>query len=449
MNAKTKAGLAALLATACTVSPAIADDFFLASGRWDNTVIVIDLKKAIDPANDGTSKAVINRLRVTPDIDATGSGKADTVASGQPIIITISPELRRAFVVNHSGKSTPEQAGSFQHGWPGSVTVVDLDKALDTRNNGTLGAVEGYIDSEGFGATGFAVSPDLKFGVLAHAEDKGNEDGGRHINIVDLAQKKVVHKVEQAYGKPGFDCPPATIPHKAPDKAFGCFPDTNGVTISPLGGGTVFTANGGTNDVSVISLSKATAGEKGAEIGRIPTQSGGFGITTSPDGKYVLATAREDAATGVEGNTISIIDVEKAIKDPAKSEVARLLVGTANPEEATRPFVAAFTPDGKQILTTTFRSNNLTVHDAAKAIAGEKPEPKLVKLETPNGEPSRPRGIAFSSDGTYAAISGAPKSKPNSGVVWVIDTKTWEVKGRVTEIGNESYMIGAFTGTAK
>jgi DNA-binding beta-propeller fold protein YncE len=259
----------------------------------------------------------------------------------------------------------------------------------------------------------------------------------------------VIHKVEQAYGKSGFPCPPDPVPHSAPDPKFGCFPDTNGVTISPLGGGTVFTANGGTNDVSVISLAKATAGEKGAEIGRIPTQSGGFGITTSPDGKYVLATAREDAATGVEGNTISIIDVEKAIKDPAKSEVARLLVGTANPEEATRPFVAAFTPDGKQILTTTFRSNNLTVHDAAKAIAGEKPEPKLVKLETPNGEPSRPRGIAFSSDGTYAAISGAPKSKPNSGVVWIVDTNTWEVKGRVTEIGNESYMIGAFTGTAK
>ena len=50
-------------------------DFFLVSGRWDNTVIVIDLKKAIDPANDGTPNAVINRLRVTPDID-TGNGKS-------------------------------------------------------------------------------------------------------------------------------------------------------------------------------------------------------------------------------------------------------------------------------------------------------------------------------------------------------------------------------------
>ena len=34
----------------------------------------IDLDKAIDPANDGTSKAVVNRLRVTPDIQVIAKG---------------------------------------------------------------------------------------------------------------------------------------------------------------------------------------------------------------------------------------------------------------------------------------------------------------------------------------------------------------------------------------
>lgn len=444
---KTVLGTLALAALASTALPAWADDFFLATGRWDNTVIVIDLEKAIDKANDGTPNAVINRLRVTPDIDATGSGKADTVASGQPIVVTVDDEKRRAYVVNHSGKSTPEEAKSFQHGWPGTVTVVDLDKALDTKNNGTLGAVIKIMDSQGPGATGIAVSPDHKYAALAHAEGPKNEDGGRLVNIVDLEKLEVVQQIPQAYGR--ADCPPDPIPHKAPDPKFGCFPDSNGVTISPLGGGTIFTANGGTNDVSVISLEKAIAGDEKAEIARIPVQTGGFGISTSPDGKYVVVASREDARDGKEGNTISILDVEKSISDPKSAEVARVLVGTDDKNEATRPFAAAYTPDGKYIVASNFRSNNLSILDPQKALAGEPSEVKRVKLETPNGEPSRPRGIAFSSDGKYVAISGAPKSKPNSGVVWVLDTEKFEVAGRVTEIGNESYLIGGFTGTAK
>ncbi|GAB4066669.1 hypothetical protein KHC28_16575 [Ancylobacter sonchi] len=435
--------LAALAAGTTQVS---AKDYILATGRWDNTAIVIDVEKAIDPANDGTPNAVINRLRVTPNIDGKGTGTLDTIASGQPIIIAITPDQTRAYVVNHSGKSKPEDAAAFQHGHPGSVTVVDLVKALDPANNGTLGAVDAFIDSEGSGATGFAVSADQKYGILAHAEGPGNEDGGRHINIVDLATNKVIHKVEQAYGKPGHDCPPATIPHRAPDPAFGCFPDTNGVTISPIGGGTIFTANGGTDDVSVISLPKALKGDADAEVARIPVQAGGFGITTSPDGKLVAVASRESARDGKEANTISIIDVEQALREPGKGEAARILVGTSNPEVQTRPFVAAFTPDGKRIVVTNFRTNNLSILDVAKALSGQPAELARITLETPTGEPSRPRGVAFAGNGKYVAISGAPKGKPGSGVVWLVDLDSYKVAGRVTQIGNESYMLGGFSG---
>jgi DNA-binding beta-propeller fold protein YncE len=422
---------------------AMAKDYFLASGRWDNVVLVIDLEKAIDPVNDGTAKAVINRLRVTPDIEVDGKTVA---SSGQPIIVTIAPDYKHAYVVNHSGKSKPADAAAFQHGHPGSVTIVDLSKALDPKADGTLSAVAGYIDSEGFGATGFAISPDGKHAALAHAEQKGDEDGGRHINIVDLATGKVIHKVEQAYGKPGFPCPPDPVPHAAPDPKFGCFPDTNGVTISPLGGGTIFTANGGTDDISVIDLKKAVTGAPDAERARIPVQAGGFGISTSPDGKLVAHASRENARDGKEANTISIVDVEKALSDPAKAEVARVLVGTDDKGVATRPFVAAFLPDGKRILSTHFRSNNIDIVDVEKAIAGQPATIKRIELKTPGGEPSRPRGVAITPDGKYAAITGAPKGKSNSSVVWIVDLASYEVKGRVTEIGNESYMIGAFQG---
>ncbi|SEF94147.1 WD40-like Beta Propeller Repeat [Bosea lathyri] len=420
---------------------AMAKDYFLASGRWDNVVLVIDLEKAIDPANDGTAKAVVNRLRVTPDIEVDGK---TVISSGQPITIAIAPDYKRAYAINHSGRTRPEAAAAFQHGHAGTVTVIDLKKALDPASNNTLAAVEGYIETGGFGPTGFAITADGKHAALAHAEREGDEDGGRHISIVDLATNKVIQRIEQAYGKPGFPCPPDPVPHRAPDPKFGCFPDTNGVTISPLGGGTIFGANGGTDDISVISLQKAIAGAAGAEVARIPVQAGGFGISTSPDGKLVAHASRENAQTDTPGNTVSIIDVEKALSDPAKAEVARVLVGTDDKSVPTRPFVAAFLPDGKRILSTHFRSNNIDFIDVEKAIAGQPATIKRVELKTPGGEPSRPRGIAITPDGKYAAITGAPKGKPNSSVIWIVDLASYEVKGRVTEIGNESYMIGAF-----
>jgi len=421
-------------------------EYLMASGRWDNTVIVIDVAKAIEPANDGTPNAVINRLRVTPDIDANGTGKLDTVASGQPISVVISPDQRRAYVSNHSGKSTPAQAASFQHGWPGTYTVLDLSKATDPANNGTLNAVVGYIDGKNFGATGFAISPDQKTAAAAAAETPDSEDGGSVIGVIDLATNTVVRQVQQAYGNPGFPCPVSPIPRASPNPKIGCYAGTNGMTFSPLGGGTLFTANGGTNDVSVINWSKALAGDPSAELARIPTGMGGFGISTSPDGKWVAVAAREDLALDKPGNTISIIDVQKALSDPARAEVKRLMLGTDDPNVGSRPFVAAFTPDGTRIVVTHFRTNNISIVDVAKALAGQPAEIKRLPLATPDGRPSRPRGVAFTSDGKYAAITGAPKGAADSGVVWLVNMDTYTVAGRVTQVGNESYLIGAFRG---
>lgn len=443
-RSKALAFSAAALAAATVASvSAQAKDYFLASGRWDNIVSVIDLKKAIDPRNDATPNAIINKLRVTPDITVKGE---TVVSSGQPIIVTIAPDQKRAYISNHSGMTAPAKALEFQHGHPGLVVVLDLKKALDPALNGTLGAVEKFIDSEGFGATGFAVIPNSGYGALAHAEQKGNEDGGRHINFVDLKRGKVAFRLKQAYGDPGFECPTDPVPHKAPDPNFGCFPDTNGVTASPIGGGLIFTANGGTDDVSVISVERALRGLAKPEVGRVPMQAGGFGVSTSPDGTLVAHASRESAQTGVEGNTVSLIDVKKARKNPAKAEVARILVGTNDASVGTRPFVAAFTPDGKRLVTTQFRSNNVDIVDVSKALKGKKATLKRITLETPDGGPSVPRGVAITADGRYAAITGAVKTGPGSSVVWILDLETYEVKGRVTQVGNESYMIGAFQG---
>lgn len=418
-----------------------AGPYALVSGRWDNTVVVIDLAKALDPANDGTANAVINRVRVTPDVDAKGTGAADTPASGQPVNVVIPPTGRFAYVVNHSGRATAAAAAAFQHGHAGTVTVLDLEKALDPAHDGTTAAMVAVVPTGGAGPVGLAVTPDGAFALVSNSEGAADEDGGRTIAVIDLASRAVVRTVTQAYGQPGFACPPSPIPHAGPHAGFGCFPDANGVAISPRRGGYAFTANGGTDDVSVIDLRRAVAGDAGAEVARIPVAVGPWGLAVSPDGGLVAVANRENARTGAEGNTISLLDVERAIAGDPKAELARVLVGTNNPATATRTFSVAFTPDGRRILVTNFRSNNVSIVDVARALAGEPAELWRIPLATPSGGPSRPRGVAITPDGRHAVVTGAARGASGSGVVWLIDLTTAQVVSRVTGVGNETYLL--------
>ena len=425
-----------------TPSAFAAGPYLLVSGRWDNTVVVIDVQKAMDPANDGTANAIINRVRVTPDIDAKGAGVKDTPASGQPVNVVLSPDGRFAYIVNHSGVATPAAADKFQHGHAGTVTVLDVAKALDPANNMTLNAVDAIIATKNFGPVGLAATADGSHALVSGSEGDGDEDGGRVITVIDLAKRDVLRHLELAYGKPGFDCPPAPIPHAGPHMSFGCFTDTNAVAISPLHGGVAFTANGGTNDVSVVDVRRALAGDPASEIARIPVASGPWGLAVSPDGKLVASANREDARTGVEGNTVSFIDVDKALARAKDAEVARVLVGTNNPAVASRPFSVAFTPDGKTLLVSNFRANNVSFIDVAKAVAGEQgAEFARLALTTPSGAPSRPRGIVLTPDGKYAAITGAPRSAAGSGVLWIVDVAARKAVSRVTGVGNETYLL--------
>ncbi|HET7096153.1 MAG TPA: hypothetical protein VFJ68_02095 [Casimicrobiaceae bacterium] len=432
------------LVLACSGFPAAhaKGPYLLVSGRWDNTIVVIDVEKAMDPANDGTPNAIVNRVRVTPDIDAKGSGAKDTPASGQPVNVVLSPDNRYAYIVNHSGAATPAAADGFQHGHAGTVTVLNVAKALDPANSMTLNAVDAIIPTGNFGPVGLAVTPDGRHALVSGSEGDGDEDGGRVITVIDLPARKVLHHVELAYGKPGFPCPPQKIAHAGPHKDFGCFTDANAVVMSSRHGGVVFTANGGTDDVSVLDVKRAVAGAAGAETARIPVAVGPWGLAMSPDGGLVAVANREDARTGVEGNTVSLIDVDKAVSGAKGAEVARLLVGTNNPVVQSRPFGVAFSPDGKLLLASNFRANNVSFIDVAKALAGESgAEVARLALATPSGAPSRPRGIVFTPDGKHAAITGAPRGAPGSGVLWIVDVASRKAVGRVTGVGNETYLL--------
>jgi hypothetical protein len=229
----------------------------LVSGRWDNVVSVVDLRRALDPTSDGTPHAIINRIRVTPDVDADGDGIPDTVASGQPVNVVIPKAGRFAYVVNHSGRATPAAAAAFQHGHPGVVTVVDLAAALDPASNNTTKAIADLIATGLAGPVGAAMTPDEKYLLVSCAEAAECEDGGAEITVIDVATRKVVRQIPMAVKK-NNGAAPVPSRHPGPHPTYGNFPDPNGVAV---GGGYIFTANGGTDDVSVIDLGRALAGD--------------------------------------------------------------------------------------------------------------------------------------------------------------------------------------------
>lgn len=444
----------------------LADDtWILATGRRDPRIFAIDLHKALRPENNNTPNAIVSRSKTAPD-------RLDGRPLGDPANIVISEDRKTAYVVNHHGAT--DNAEFLQHGGRGSIALMNIRKMIDRRYDNTAAALQLQFDSGWFGAVGLVLLPDLF--VIGNAESHLTEDGGNRITFVDRRTGSLRGQVELALGAgaPGSTCPKFPVPFVSPSgppafeepfpqangtfspvpllsphPAWGCFPDSNGIT---LGRGRdhkkyLFAANGGTDDVSVIDLEAALAGSKTAEIARIPTQIGPWGIVSSPNGRWVVAANRESQRQAFEGNTISIIDVDRARRgDTAGAEVRRVLVGTSDPNVQTRPFIPSFTPNGKEIIVPNFRSNNVSIVDLQKALDGssgaEVARIELIRPPDADGvvRPARPKGSAVTSDGRYAVISGGARTTfEPSGTVWVIDLRKRKVVGTVTGVGNDPY----------
>ncbi len=429
----------------------------LVTGRRDPRIFAIDLEEALKPKNNNTPNAIVSRAKVALD-------RLDGRPLGDPANIVISEDRKTAYVVNHHGSI--DNAEFLQHGGRGNISVMNIQKMVKKQNDDTAEALERHIDSGHFGSVGLALLPDLF--IIGNAESHLTEDGGNRITFVDRRTGSLRGEVELALGNPGggVTCPdfpvpfvsphgpPSPVPLLSPNPAWGCFPDSNGIALGRGNDGKqyLFTANGGTDDVSVIDLEQALAGDKTPEIVRVPTQIGPWGIVTSPNGKWVVAANRESQKVAFEGNTISIIDVDLARVGDANAEVRRVRVGTDDSNVQTRPFIPSFTPDGREIIVPNFRANNVSIVDLALALAGdpgaEVARIPLTRPADPDGvlRPARPKGSAVTADGRFAVISGGARTTfEPSGTVWIIDLKTRAVVATVTGVGNDPYGL-AVTG---
>jgi DNA-binding beta-propeller fold protein YncE len=437
------------------------ETFILATGRRDPRIYAIDFSAALKSRNNNTPNAIVSRSKVHPD-------RLDGTPVGDPANIVLSEDNRTAYVVNHHG--AVNNAEFLQHGGRGSVSVMDVKKMISARFDNTDRALDRNYDSGYFGAVGLLVLPELL--LVSHSENWLTEDGSNRISLIDRETGSRRGQIEMALGHPPHACPPfpvpfvsptppPVVPFEAPDPQFGCWPNPEFLALGHATDGKtyLFSGNAGTNDVSVMDLQNALAGVPVVEIApRIPVQAGPFGIKASPDGKFIAVTARERADIDLEGNTISIIDVDLATMGAPNAEVARVQVGTDDPNGQTRPFTLAWTPDGREIIVANFRSNNVSIVDLRRALAHD-PHAEVARIAVvrpPESDgsilPARPKGTAVTATGRFAVVSGGPRLDPDappSGTVWVIDLLSRAVVATVTGVGNDPYGLTILEGDEK
>ena len=417
--------------------------FILATGRRDPRIYAIDFDAALRPQNNNTANAIVSRSKVHPD-------RLDGTAVGDPANIVLSEDGRTAYVVNHHGAVA--NAEFLQHGGRGSMSVMNVNRMLKRESDNTDRALESNFDSGWFGGVGLLVLPDLL--IVSHSENWLTEDGSNRISLIDRKTGSRRGQIEMALGHPPHACPtfpvpfvsptpPPIVPFEAPDPQFGCWPNPEFLALGKGSDGRtyLFSGNAGTKDVSVMDLQRALMGVPIVEIApRIPVQTGPFGIKASPDGKLIAVTASESADVDFEGNTISIIDVDRARLGASGAELATDGGGNA--------LAVSWTPDGQQIIVANYRADNVSIVDVHLALAhdahAEVARIPVIRPLDPDGivRPGRPKGTAVTSDGRYAAVSGGPRldpTAPSSGTVWLIDLHARAVVATVTGVGNDPY----------
>ena len=408
---------------------------------------VISLDAALNPANDGTSKAIVGRSKVATD-------GLDGRLLGDPANLVVSEDSRTVYVVNHHGAI--DNAAFRQHGGRGQIAVLDMDDLLSPRNNGTANALRRHMDSGGFGALGIVLLPEML--VIANAENHLTEDGGNRITFVDRRTGSLRGMVELALGSPGFPCPDYPVPMSRlratakPGRARRgagrwMLPESERVGAGPgHQWQRVCLLRKRRHERRVRDRPRACAARGArAEIGRIPMQVGPWGITATHDRRHIIVANGGSQRDGTAGNTISFINVDRASAGAARAEMARVRVGTDDPSEPTHPLIPSVTPDGREVVVPNVRADNVSIVNVERALAGS-PDAEVARipLVRSDGQPARPKGSAITSDGRYAVISGGPSSPPFSqelGHLYVIDLRSRRVVATVTGVGHEPYAL--------
>jgi YVTN family beta-propeller protein len=121
-------------------------------------------------------------------------------------------------------------------------------------------------------------------------------------------------------------------------------------------------------------------------------------------------------------------------------------VGADRPDQPTRPFSVAWTPEGN-VVVANFRTNSVSMIDVRAALAGQAgAEVARIGLDRPDGAPARPKIVAVTRNGRYAVLTGgddtlAASTTKATGMVYVIDLPTRAVVAQVMGVGIDPYGV--------
>jgi DNA-binding beta-propeller fold protein YncE len=128
-------------------------------------------------------------------------------------------------------------------------------------------------------------------------------------------------------------------------------------------GGYAFVSEEYSDRVAVFSLRRALSRgfDRSDYVGSVPLGRAVVGMAVSPDGRWLYATSEIAAGDGTGSSrhgTLSVIDVQRAVADPAASVVATVPAGCD-------PVRVVTSADGRQVWVTARESDALLCFDAA------------------------------------------------------------------------------------
>src|SRR3972149_3379457 len=195
---------------------------------------------------------------------------------------------------------------------------------------------------------------------------------------------------------PQIQVPTAVLPFNSNLQSAAITPD----------GSKLYASDSFNNTVSVIDLSKNEV------IAILDAGNGPSSIQVTPDGSkaYVVNSGTDTRP----GNTVSVIDVEQSVIDPANAVIATVIVGT-------RPGVIAISPDGSRVYVANLNSNTVSVIDVEKSVLD--PSNAVIDTVSENVGPT-PIGIAITGDNSKLYVANFGTSSSPAHTVSVIDIAT-------------------------
>ena len=244
----------------------------VASGRWDDNVAVIDAEAARD------RRTTQRTARCCPPARDAGRRTARRPPASRSAC-WCRRTARTPMWSAIQAASLPPPRVRTSTGIRGAVTVLDIAALRDPRHDGTTGAIAAIVETGTAGPVGSGA--DAGWAASAGRLGRGGGGGG-------WRRRDHGHRARHAQGGARIRLRDAGEEPGARIAASGLrpLPQPNGIACSALGTGWLVRANGGTDDVSIIDLAAALAGDAGAEVARVPVQSGGFGIQVSPDWRW-------------------------------------------------------------------------------------------------------------------------------------------------------------------